>query len=173
MTTTTEEVESEYARDARIAYARAQRGARWLDENFPGWTDRINPGTLLLSTGQRCICGQLFDADAKTATTKGGWARFNGFEYARGHLFAEANGWISQLVRLRAAGSGSRLSRWERHEREHRVGIALGFMAGSLDHVRGVSADDREQILFISLQDAWLRLLAERGVGRRSPTTTA
>ena len=39
---------------------RVRNGARWLDENFPGWVDRIDLETLNLSNGESCICGQVF-----------------------------------------------------------------------------------------------------------------
>lgn len=42
------------------AAVRVKRGARWLDENFPGWEKRIDTTTLDLANGETCICGQVF-----------------------------------------------------------------------------------------------------------------
>lgn len=42
------------------ARARAARGAALLDDHDPGWTDRIDPGTLALGDGAACVLGQLW-----------------------------------------------------------------------------------------------------------------
>lgn len=38
---------------------RVRRGAEYLDERDPGWHRRINPDTLELGSGDRCVLGQL------------------------------------------------------------------------------------------------------------------
>jgi len=38
---------------------RVGRGAEYLDESDPGWHRRIDPGTLELGSGNRCVLGQL------------------------------------------------------------------------------------------------------------------
>ena len=38
---------------------RVQRGAEYLDEREPGWHRRIDPDTLELGSGDRCVLGQL------------------------------------------------------------------------------------------------------------------
>jgi len=38
--------------------ARVQAGAAWLDENRPGWIDRIDLATLDLGDPCRCVLGQ-------------------------------------------------------------------------------------------------------------------
>ena len=40
--------------------ARAARGAKLLDDTFPGWADRINLGRLKMEQRKNCILGQLF-----------------------------------------------------------------------------------------------------------------
>lgn len=40
---------------------RVEAGARWLDENRPGWVDRIDLDTLDLGDPCRCVLGQLWD----------------------------------------------------------------------------------------------------------------
>jgi hypothetical protein len=49
---------------------RVANGARWLDENFPGWEKRINIKTLDLENGQSCICGQVFKRKAANWSKK-------------------------------------------------------------------------------------------------------
>lgn len=41
------------------ARLRAGRGAAYLDEADPGWQTRLNPATLELADGARCVLGQL------------------------------------------------------------------------------------------------------------------
>jgi hypothetical protein len=38
---------------------RVQNGVLWLDENYPGWREQINPGTLKITDCYFCIAGQL------------------------------------------------------------------------------------------------------------------
>lgn len=38
---------------------RVRRGAEYLDERDPGWHRRIDPSTLDLGSGDRCVLGQL------------------------------------------------------------------------------------------------------------------
>ena len=38
------------------------QGALFLDEQFPGWHDRINTETLLMSSCALCVLGQLYGA---------------------------------------------------------------------------------------------------------------
>ncbi|MDG4784395.1 hypothetical protein O7626_39485 [Micromonospora sp. WMMD1102] len=47
------------AEDVRIA-ARVQRGARWLDENRPGWVGDIDLITLDVHDPEHCVVGQLY-----------------------------------------------------------------------------------------------------------------
>jgi hypothetical protein len=120
----------------RLARVRAKRGARWLDENFPGWEKRINLNTLELANGEQCICGQVFKRRAKNHYGE------NGFEYASDHLFAEANSWITKIVPKNA------------RFRAHKVSEALGF------NVLGFS--DSVDVTFENLETAWVELLAAR-----------
>lgn len=39
---------------------RVQNGATWLDENEPGWAQRIDPVALNIESCARCILGQLY-----------------------------------------------------------------------------------------------------------------
>jgi hypothetical protein len=42
------------------ATERVAAGAAWLDVAAPGWVDRIDPGTLDLSSDADCVLGQVF-----------------------------------------------------------------------------------------------------------------
>ena len=132
-----------------IAAERVARGARWLDENFPGWEERIDPSTLELSDGQRCICGQVF---ARTARMNG---KQDGFMYAYHDLFTEANSWISGLIEEAYGESKSK---------------GTGAYASAVSRELGFSDDsgyrdfyDDEYVSYSKLQYAWEKLLANRG----------
>ena len=73
---------------------RVDNGIRWLNENFPGWENRINLKSLSLKNAERCICGQVFRKEGKDKNTAG----HNGYHYAYHHLFNEANSWISAMI---------------------------------------------------------------------------
>ena len=153
----------EWAEQERLQQAaatvRVKRGARWLDENFPGWESRINTQTLSLSSGNDCICGQVFKEEAKRS--RGFAFDPNGYAYAENHLFAQANSWISSLVRIRAEGETPKsLSDWEHDKRVERVAIALGFNCGSVGTNRVPS--DQVYVSYWDLQVAWEELLKER-----------
>lgn len=133
---------------ARVAEMRAKRGARWLDENVPGWWKRINVRTLRLSDGESCICGQVFRREARKA-----WS-LSGFTYASSHLFAEANSWVSTIV----GPVGT-------YNRRRRVGVALGFVDGKVGgegwwNLRFKS--DRVKVSYDDLQNAWVKVVKER-----------
>lgn len=126
-----------------LAKTRAAHGARWLDENFSGWEDRINPRTLNLADSVDCICGQVFNDEAKQAGTYG-------FSWARQTLFTEANAWVSSLVGMKADGEdGVPLYGNEASRRRVRVAVALGFQSSPLAP-------------YWALQRAWVALLKER-----------
>lgn len=49
-------MDTEYiSEDAKMA---VKRGIYWLDENHPGWAQRIDLGTLEMSECQDCVIGQ-------------------------------------------------------------------------------------------------------------------
>lgn len=138
---------------------RAKRGARWLDEEFPGWEERINTRTLDLGRGEKCICGQVFQKKA------GRSRKFSdGFEYAEDTLFTEANAWINAIVKMETKKQGLHSDSW--NERAERVGIALGFQAGSIRWTRGSGRNitDGVDVDYGDLQLAWENLLAKRAV---------
>lgn len=127
---------------------RAKRGARWLDENFPLWEDKVNPLTLRLRSGHDCICGQVFSDNPDMRS---------GYGYAEETFFKDANHWVSAIV---APNEKSRAQR---------VGIALGFLEGSVNESGYGSMrhplrfkSDRVKVSFTDLQVAWLNLLAKR-----------
>jgi hypothetical protein len=39
---------------------RVEAGAKWLDNEFPDWFEKIDTDSLRISSGSACICGQLF-----------------------------------------------------------------------------------------------------------------
>lgn len=49
---------------------RVRRGAMVLDRVVPGWHMRVNLETLVMSSGQLCMLGQLFGRDAETSIAK-------------------------------------------------------------------------------------------------------
>lgn len=132
---------------ARVAAVRVNRGARWLDENFPGWEKRIDMNTLALDDSEMCICGQVFAADADPDALE--WTEYDGFEYAIRNLFTEANGWITRI----AGKVDPNAPQDVRNSRAEHVAIALGFSHG--DH-------GRMFITFEDLQAAWSALLEKR-----------
>jgi hypothetical protein len=100
---------------------RVAGGIRWLDENRPGWLDRINLATLDLEAPCRCILGQEWldehpETDPILAFEEAfeAWNSWNGdpdwdvelgFELHRpnGEDYAElTNIWRSEILRLRA-----------------------------------------------------------------------
>ena len=80
---------------------RVNRGWRWLDENFPGWQERVNIETLSMVSGEDCICGQLFGDAMRKAnsspdnlTKHAGHKFVHGYDYTERTLFTEANSWV-------------------------------------------------------------------------------
>jgi hypothetical protein len=104
---------------------RVANGARWLDENFPGWEERIDPKTLMIWSGYDCICGQLFADEAKKSRAKG---VENGYDWARSHLFYQANSWISEMV----GEATVRKFAWNNEGGQRSIAVAkvLGFSGG-------------------------------------------
>ena len=47
-------------RTSSTEYKRALRGARWMDEQAPGWEAKIDPGKLNISSNRSCILGQVW-----------------------------------------------------------------------------------------------------------------
>lgn len=115
---------------------RVANGYRWLDENFPGWQERVNSVTLNMADPRQCICGQVFDEDA------GRW--MDGWGYAN-NLFSEANSWVASIVPM---------STDDRYGRRSRVSIALGFLVGQAGRWR----DDIEAE-WEALRAEWVRRL--------------
>ena len=135
------------------ARVRVNRGARFLDEVAPGWENRIDLETLKLNDGMHCICGQVFAEEAKSETTDDPEATETGYSWAADHLFAQANAWVTAIVRL-APPNGKpnfenhdtywdELTTWA--DRADRVATALGFDSGSFD---GRAKSDQEYVTF-------------------------
>jgi len=60
---------------------RVARGVSWLDSTLPGWDGRVDLSSLVMSSSDRCVLGQVF----RTASTRK-WADYsylNGYEYAQ------------------------------------------------------------------------------------------
>lgn len=128
--------------DYAAVVQRVKNGARWLDENFPGWESRIDPDTLDLISDQNCICGQVFKRDAKDAQGTISMPSPSGYWFAERTLFSEANSWINFPKK---AGGGYDA------ERAEKVSVFLGFNT--------TTSDSDEWDL---LQSAWTDLLHER-----------
>jgi hypothetical protein len=116
---------------------RVENGARWLDENFPGWEGRINIETLELQSTSDCICGQVFE---EVASEMG----VDGYDFAIDNLFTEANSWITALVPN---------DTWRRG---WRVSETLGFC----------TYDGESEYAWAELQDSWVTLLEKRRAER-------
>lgn len=121
---------------------RVRNGARWLDENFPGWIDRIDLDTLALSSSGNCICGQVFRKEAQSIERiEDG----SGYWFAERTLFSEANSWISGSIPKEPDGGYDA-------RRAQAVSEFLGF------NTNGYDDDD----LFEELQNAWKELIQSR-----------
>ena len=125
---------------------RVANGARWLDENFAGWESRIDTYTLVLSDKETCICGQVFSKEA----LENGYIGFSGatgetvpfgYDYAEQHLFQEANSWILSSVPKNDP------------TRARQVSFFLGF-----------DLEPNSSYSYEELQEAWVDLLAQRGL---------
>lgn len=55
--------------------ARVSSGAKFLDENNPGWREKVDPSALEMHSCKGCVLGQLFDELAQDSFCN------NGFEY--------------------------------------------------------------------------------------------
>lgn len=55
-----------------IIRERVERGVTLLDDNVPGWRDRVDPVRLDVTDAFRCILGQVFD-EGEFATYAGFW----------------------------------------------------------------------------------------------------
>ena len=120
---------------------RVANGARWLDENFPGWEGRVDMNSLHLSDANWCICGQVFAKEADQSQIRGVLGM--GYWFAEKTLFSEANSWINLPKR---EGGGYDI------ERASLVSMFLGFNTLEID-------DDEE---WGTLEEAWKELLASR-----------
>ena len=92
---------------------RIDNGIRWLNENFPGWRNRIDINTLQLADPFRCICGQVFKDESES---------LSGYNYAYNHLFAQANSWLEDYVPMQTTSRASYVS------------ILLGFECGNYEN---------------------------------------
>ena len=133
------------------ARVRAKRGAKWLDEHFPGWQQYINAETLELNDPKQCICGQVFERQAKESES-----HLSGFDYAYDHLFTEANRWLT-------THRFARLPEGEYEVPEIGVASALGFDSGIVPGGRAKS--DPVYVDHWDLQMAWVELLEKRADG--------
>lgn len=145
------------------AAQRVRNGARWLDENFPGWEDRINIATLSLEDGNNCICGQVFAGRARRLNSA-----MSGYTYAEDHLFAEANSWISGFV-LSGPITRRRIAFWRKKAADGDV-FAYDKWAELVDDAqrrayvvaRGLGFLSDGDITFAHLQKEWVALLKRR-----------
>lgn len=152
---------------------RVERGARWLDENFPGWEGRIDLDTLELSSSEQCICGQVFKQEAATVhgatQAMGAWTSVaTGFDYAYKSLFTEANSWISGLVSDPVPTSEAQILRKkdmtpEQIDRQNIVSAGLGFYIGTSGfHTVEGHFPINPEVTYGNLQAEWKRLIRER-----------
>ena len=160
----------------RAAGVRVRRGARWLDENVPGWWQRVNLNTLLLESAYSCICGQVFEAQGEADNGA------SGYTYALRHLLAQANAWLSEIVGVAAPMSAQMLEDnyeelinkddrdptavekamrlWEDAQaRADKAAIAMGFSTG---RIRSRNVTDSINLDWAPLQSQWKKLLRDR-----------
>jgi hypothetical protein len=107
--------------------AEIERGIAWLDEVNPDWRDKINLGTLALSSLDHCVLGQVFGsyeegiriafpnlvntrpftgsyAEAAARAESYQWAARHGFGWAHGYpggFGSLTEGWKSRLSQRR------------------------------------------------------------------------
>lgn len=150
------------------AEQRVKRGAKWLDENFPGWEGRIDLDTLDVSSGIDCICGQVFADKVDDLQEKDVASVSTGFDVAYMTLFTEANSWISALVGPKLPASEAQLlgeEPWTPEQRDRRTVLSrgLGFIEStdSSGYVT-VEGDFNDEVTYEDLTEAWLSLLRHR-----------
>lgn len=149
------------------AASRAERGAKWLDENFPGWEGRLDVATLDISSGENCICGQVFEATLDTLRSQ--YPRietYSGFDYAHKTLFTEANSWISTLVGPALPTSegqmiGQKAFTPEQQDRKAIVAQGLGFVCGTTSFMT-VPGHFEDNVTYNQLTVAWKTLIQAR-----------
>lgn len=128
---------------------RVANGARWLDENFPGWEARVNPDTLLMHDGSRCICGQVFEEERKNLDLY----MYDGYSYASAHLFREAIAWLETTDDGRFTSYGAL-----DQSMAYRLGFTIAYHpvsnGGGLSQQWG------------TLQEVWTKLLHDRSMER-------
>ena len=78
-----------YQHEAEEVDKKVDAGAAWLDQQFPGWHDRVDPVSLNIDSRYNCICGQVFRQDARG---------MSGFDYAQSELFHDVRWNIKRLV---------------------------------------------------------------------------
>lgn len=145
----------------KAATVRVQRGDRWLSENVSvDYNLSINPNTLVLANGKKCICGQIYRGVVRDDSE---W--LDGFDYARRNLFTEANHWVSKIV--------GAPNEQDRSHRGSRVAAALGFVSGSVSGFSGYGTlikafkpTDQVTVTYSVLQEAWVQLLAYKAAQR-------
>ena len=150
------------------AEERVKRGARWLDENFPGWEGRIHPDTLDVSSGVDCICGQVFAEEVQPLQERGVASVGTGFDVAYMTLFTEANSWISAMAGPALPVGEAQLAGqipWtdEQLDRRELVATGLGFYAET-GRYRTVSGAFEDDVDYEDLTEAWKALLARRSL---------
>lgn len=151
----------------RAAAIRVKRGARFLDEVAPGWDTRIDLDTLRLSDGSACICGQVFKDKVSDPDMD------NGFGWAVDHLFAQANAWVTGVVRQAAftqeqidAQDSLTFDDYDHYDdikwagdRACKVSTALGFEDGRFD---GRAQTDDTYVEYWPLTEAWRSFILNR-----------
>ena len=165
---------------------RVENGARWLDENFSGWVDRIDVYTLNLDSTRTCICGQVFDP-AVHPQNSGDDYDSRGYDFAEDTLFSEANHWITELVGIKpfsAAIAEMTMKGYVDRRKEARVALVsaalgfnelsqpypvlvCGFLGGTHDQTKEwkkkfdeATFDGGETVTIYDLQLAWETFLA-------------
>lgn len=66
----------EISEEARLA---VKRGAYWLDENYPGWENRLELDTLFMNDCHLCVIGQVVGNYFETIAGEE-WAIEHGFD---------------------------------------------------------------------------------------------
>lgn len=83
---------------------RAARGAAWLDQEMPGWANRIDTETLWLGSCTQCVLGQLYGHIDKCPHTEEQWEDDNGFNLPleEADSWAELNdAWLHEIQKRR------------------------------------------------------------------------
>lgn len=129
---------------------RVAAGAAWLDKVDPGWEFKVDPNTLSMKDGCRCVCGQVF---AEVANSPDHF--YSGYAYVRDVLrpqyAPQAPGWPAWSMQHGFTYDGRQVNdTWK------------ALVAGNADSDHMALYRRAEQRLWEELRTAWQLLIEAR-----------